>query len=68
MAGGDRDALAELYDSLSRPLYSTARHILNDASEAHRMSSMMLPGALEECRPFDSSRAARMGHSRETDP
>src|SRR5271170_1364595 len=34
MAGGDRDALAELYDSLSRPLYATAKYILNDASEA----------------------------------
>jgi hypothetical protein len=32
MAGGDRDALAELYDNLSRPLYATARHILNDAA------------------------------------
>jgi RNA polymerase sigma-70 factor (ECF subfamily) len=34
MAGGEREALAELYDRFSRPLYSTALHILNDAAEA----------------------------------
>jgi RNA polymerase sigma-70 factor (ECF subfamily) len=34
MAGGDRDALAELYDRFSRPLYSTALLILRDAAEA----------------------------------
>ena len=34
MAGGDRAALADLYDSLSRPLYSLAIRITNDADEA----------------------------------
>jgi RNA polymerase sigma-70 factor, ECF subfamily len=34
MAGGDRDALAELYDRFSRPLYATALRILNDPGEA----------------------------------
>jgi RNA polymerase sigma-70 factor (ECF subfamily) len=34
MAGGERDALAELYDRFSRPLYATAIRILNDATEA----------------------------------
>jgi len=36
MAGGDKDALAELYDKLSKPLFATARHILNDAADARR--------------------------------
>ncbi len=34
MAGGEHDALAELYDRFSRPLYATALRILNDATEA----------------------------------
>jgi RNA polymerase sigma-70 factor (ECF subfamily) len=34
MAGGERDALAELYGRFSRPLYATALRILNDATEA----------------------------------
>jgi len=34
MVQGDRDALAELYDRFSRPLYATSLRILNDPSEA----------------------------------
>jgi RNA polymerase sigma-70 factor (ECF subfamily) len=34
MAGGESDALAELYNRFSRPLYATALRILNDATEA----------------------------------
>jgi RNA polymerase sigma factor (sigma-70 family) len=34
MAGGEHQAMAELYDRFSRPLYSTALHILQDAAEA----------------------------------
>lgn len=34
MARGDREAFGELYDRLSRPLYTTALRILNDAREA----------------------------------
>jgi RNA polymerase sigma-70 factor (ECF subfamily) len=34
MASGERDALAELYNRFSRPLYATALRILNDATEA----------------------------------
>ena len=34
MADGEHDALAELYDRFSRPLYATALRILNDATEA----------------------------------
>ena len=34
MAGGDHQAMAELYERFSRPLYSTSLHILKDAAEA----------------------------------
>lgn len=34
IAGGEQAAMAELYERFSRPLYSTALHILKDASEA----------------------------------
>jgi RNA polymerase sigma-70 factor (ECF subfamily) len=58
MAGGDRDALAELYDSLSRPLYSTARHILNDASEAQDVVHDVFLTLWKNASSFDSSRGA----------
>jgi RNA polymerase sigma-70 factor (ECF subfamily) len=58
MAGGDRDALAELYDSLSRPLYSTARHILNDASEAQDVVHDVFLALWKNAATFDSSRGA----------
>jgi RNA polymerase sigma-70 factor (ECF subfamily) len=58
MAGGDRDALAELYDSLSRPLYSTARHILNDASEAQDVVHDVFLALWKNAASFDSSRGA----------
>jgi RNA polymerase sigma-70 factor (ECF subfamily) len=34
IAAGDRAALGEIYDRFSRPLYSTALHIVRDAAEA----------------------------------
>jgi len=34
MAGGENEAMAELYERFSRPLYATALHILKDAAEA----------------------------------
>jgi RNA polymerase sigma-70 factor (ECF subfamily) len=58
MAGGDRDALAELYDSLSRPLYSTARHILNDTSEAQDVVHDVFLSLWKNAASFDSSRGA----------
>lgn len=58
MAGGDRDALAELYDNLSRPLYSTARHILNDASEAQDVVHDVFLSLWKNAASFDSSRGA----------
>jgi RNA polymerase sigma-70 factor (ECF subfamily) len=58
MAGGDRDALAELYDSLSRPLYATARHILNDAAEAQDVVHDVFLSLWENAKSFDSARGA----------
>jgi RNA polymerase sigma-70 factor (ECF subfamily) len=58
MAGGDRDALAELYDSLSRPLYATARHILNDAAEAQDVVHDVFLSLWENAKSFDSGRGA----------
>jgi RNA polymerase sigma-70 factor (ECF subfamily) len=58
MAGGDRDALAELYDRLSRPLYATARHILNDPGEAQDVVHDVFLTLWENAASFDSSRGA----------
>ena len=58
MAGGDRDALSELYDSLSRPLYSTAKHILNDAAEAQDVVHDVFLSLWENAARFDSGRGA----------
>jgi len=58
MAGGDKDALAELYDSLSRPLYSTAKYILNDATEAQDVVHDVFLALWKNAAAFDSSRGA----------
>lgn len=58
MAGGDRDALAELYDSLSKPLYATARHILKDAAEAQDVVHDVFLSLWENAKSFDSGRGA----------
>ncbi len=58
MAGGDRDALAELYDRLSRPLYATAKHILNDATEAQDVVHDVFLALWENAAMFDSGRGA----------
>lgn len=58
MAGGDRDALAELYDHLSRPLYATARHILNDTAEAQDVVHDVFLTLWENAASFDASRGA----------
>jgi len=55
MARGDRDALAELYDRLSRPLYSTARHVLNDDAEAQDVVHDVFIALWENASNFDSS-------------
>jgi RNA polymerase sigma-70 factor, ECF subfamily len=56
MAGGDRDALAEVYDRFSRPLYSTAFHILNDATEAQDIVHDVFIALWEKAKLFESER------------
>jgi len=58
MAGGDRDALAELYDKMSKPLYATARHILSDAAEAQDVVHDVFLTLWENASQFDSGRGA----------
>jgi RNA polymerase sigma-70 factor (ECF subfamily) len=58
MAGGDRDALAELYDRLSGPLYATARHILNDTAEAQDVVHDVFLTLWESAARFDEQRGA----------
>lgn len=58
MSGGDKDALAELYDQLSKPLYATARHILNDAAEAQDVVHDVFITLWENAATFDSSRGS----------
>ena len=58
MAGGDRDALAELYDCLSRPLYATARHILNDSAEAQDVVHDVFLTLWENASAYDPKRGA----------
>jgi RNA polymerase sigma-70 factor (ECF subfamily) len=58
MGNGDRDALAELYDLLSRPLYSTAKHILNDTAEAQDVVHDVFLTLWENAASFDSGRGS----------
>jgi RNA polymerase sigma-70 factor, ECF subfamily len=58
MAGGDKDALAELYDKLSKPLFATAKHILNDAAEAQDVVHDVFVSLWENAGSFDSGRGA----------
>jgi RNA polymerase sigma-70 factor (ECF subfamily) len=58
MSGGDRNALAELYDRLSRPLFATARHILGDAAEAQDVVHDVFLALWENASRFDSRRGA----------
>jgi RNA polymerase sigma-70 factor (ECF subfamily) len=56
MAGGDRDALAELYDRFSRPLFATALRILNDPSEAQDVTHDAFLALWEKAGTFASAR------------
>ena len=56
MAGGDRNALAKLYDRFSRPLYSTAHQILRDPSESQDIVQDVFLALWEKAGVFDSTR------------
>ena len=56
MAAGDRDALAEIYDRFSRPLYATALRILHDAAEAQDVMHDVFLMLWEKAARFESER------------
>jgi RNA polymerase sigma-70 factor (ECF subfamily) len=56
MAGGDRDALGEIYDRFSRPLYSMAFHILRDGTEAQDIVHDAFIALWEKAKAFEPAR------------
>ena len=58
MAGGDRAAFGRLYDRLSRPLYATARRILNDEREAEDIVHDVFLALWEKSADFDATRGS----------
>lgn len=56
MAAGEREALAALYDRFSRPLFSTARHILRDDAEAQDVVHDVFISLWENAASFDHRR------------
>lgn len=58
MAGGDRAAFAQLYDRLSRPLFATARRILNDEREAEDIVHDVFLALWEKSADFDVTRGS----------
>ena len=56
MAAGDREALAEIYDRFSRPLYATALHILHDAAEAQDIMHDVFLMLWEKAARFERER------------
>lgn len=58
MSGGDRDALAELYDRFSRPLFSTAFHILKDSAESQDIVHDVFLVLWEKAAQFEETRGS----------
>jgi RNA polymerase sigma-70 factor (ECF subfamily) len=56
MAKGDRGAFAQLYDRFSRPLYSTAVRVLNDAKEAEDVVQEVFLALWEKASAFEAER------------
>ena len=61
MARGDKSALASLYDSLSRPLYSLAYRIINDGSEAQDIIQDVFLQIWQKADTYDTSRGSVFG-------
>ena len=61
MASGDKTALAGLYDSLSRPLYSLALRVTNDSSEAQDIIQDVFLQMWNKASSYDSSRGSVFG-------
>jgi RNA polymerase sigma-70 factor, ECF subfamily len=56
IAAGEQAALGELYDRFSRPLYSVALRVLNDAAEAEDIIHDVFITLWAKARDFQSSR------------
>jgi len=61
MARGDKGALAQLYDSLAKPLYSLAYRVLNDASEAQDIVQDVFVQMWTKSATYDTSRGSVFG-------
>jgi RNA polymerase sigma-70 factor (ECF subfamily) len=58
MAGGDKTALARLYDLLAKPLYSLAFRVLNDAGEAQDVVQDVFLQMWHKAATYDTSRGS----------
>jgi RNA polymerase sigma-70 factor, ECF subfamily len=58
MAQGDKQALAELYDRFSGPLYGTALRVLRDPTEAQDVVHDTFVALWEKAASFESSRGS----------
>lgn len=56
IAAGDQAALGELYDRFSRPLFSVALRVLNDAAEAEDVLHDVFVTLWDKAADFESSR------------
>jgi len=61
MAQGDKTALARLYDSLARPLYSLAFRVINDASEAQDIVQDVFLQMWQKAATYETSRGSVFG-------
>lgn len=61
MARGDKSALALLYDSLGRPLYSLALRIVNDSGEAQDIVQDVFLQIWQKSGTYDTSRGSVFG-------
>jgi RNA polymerase sigma-70 factor, ECF subfamily len=61
IAGGDQDAFARLYDRFSRPLYSVALRILNDAAEAEDIVHDVFVSLWTKAGDFEATRGSPFG-------
>lgn len=61
MVRGDKSALALLYDSLGRPLYSLALRILNDSAEAQDIVQDVFLQIWQKAGTYDTSRGSVFG-------
>ena len=61
MVRGDKSALAQLYDSLGRPLYSLAFRILNDSAEAQDIVQDVFLQIWQKAGTYETSRGSVFG-------